>query len=131
VSQEKFEIVRKALAALNARDVDGYLACCTDDVELIPATAAIEGGYTGRSGIQSFFVDLRDAAPDMRVEIERLDAVGQNVLAFERGSASGRASEVRGKIAFTTVYEFAGPKITRIQVFLNREEAIEAAALED
>jgi hypothetical protein len=131
MSREKFETVRKVLAALNERDVDGYLTCCTEDVELVPATVAIEGGYTGRSGIQRFFVDLRDAAPDIQVEIERLEAFGQNVIAFERGSASGRASEVRGDLAFTTVYEFAGPRIRRIQVFLNREEALQAAGLGD
>jgi hypothetical protein len=126
MSQEKFETVRRYLVALNARDVDGYFVCCTDDVVLVPATAAIEGEYTGRSGIERFFADLRDAAPDLEVEAERLETVGQYVLAFERGRASGRASEVGADIDFTTIYEFQGRKISRIRVFLNREEALEA-----
>jgi ketosteroid isomerase-like protein len=63
VSQQKFEAVRKVVLALNERDADGYLACCTDDVELVPATAAIAGTFIGLSGIQRFFADLRDAAP--------------------------------------------------------------------
>jgi hypothetical protein len=123
--------VQRVLVALNARDVDGYLACCTDDVVLIPVTAAIEGGYMGRRGIERFFADLRDTAPDIELEAERLKTVGQNVLAYERGSASGRASEVAGEIEFTTVYEFRGRKISRIQVFLSPEEALEAAGLRD
>ena len=121
MSQEKFETVQRYLAALNARDVDAYFACCTDDVVLVPATVAIEGEYRGRSGIERFFADLRDTAPDMKVEAERLEAVGQKVLAFERGKASGRASEVGAEIDFMTVYEFEGRKISRVLVFLSRQ----------
>jgi hypothetical protein len=131
MSSERFETVQEVLAALNARDVDGYLACCTDDVEFVPATVAIEGGYTGRSGIQRFFDDLRDTIPDIQVEAERLEVVGENVLAFESARASGRASEVGGDFALTTVYEFQGSKIARIQVFLRREDALEAVGLRE
>jgi ketosteroid isomerase-like protein len=103
------------------------LACCTDDVELVPATLAIAGTFTGRSGIGRFIADLEDTAPDFRVEIEHLETVGETVLSFERGSASGRASGVSGNIEFTTVYEFSGGRIGRTQVFLDRQEATEAA----
>jgi hypothetical protein len=131
MSQEKFETVRRHLVALNARDVNGYLACCTDDVVLVPVTVAIEGEYTGRSGIERFFADLSDTAPDMEVEAEQLETVGQNVLAFERGRVGGRASEIGADIDFTTVYEFRGRKISRIRVFLNRQSALAAVGLSE
>jgi hypothetical protein len=131
MSGEKFEAVRTVVAALNERDVDRYFACCSADVELIPATGSIEGGYMGRRGIERFFADLGDAAPDMQLQVERLEIVGKNVLAFERGSASGRVSEVPGEIAFTTVYEFEGSRIGRIQVFLDRQQALEAVGLSE
>ena len=131
MERESFETVQEVVVALNQRDVGRYLACCTDDVELIPATASIEGGYTGRSGIQRFFADLQDTAPDIQVEIERLKTVGQSVVAWERASASGRTSEATGEMDFTTVYEFAGPEIRRIQVFLDRQDAFAAAGLRE
>jgi len=127
VSQQKFEVVRNVVLALNERDVEGYLACCTDDVELVPATAALAGTFMGAGGIERFFADLQDTAPDIQVEIERFEMVGGNVLAFENASASGRASGVGGDLEFTTLYEFAGGQIRRISVFLNRQEATEAA----
>ena len=127
MSQEKFQAVRDVVAALNERDVDGYLACCEERVELVPATAAISGTFIGRSGIRRFFADLQDTAPDIRVEVEHLEPVGENVLASERASVSGRASGVGGKLEFTTVYEFARGRISRISVYLDREEAIAAA----
>jgi ketosteroid isomerase-like protein len=127
VSQQSFETVRAVVVALNERDVDRYLASCTRNVELVPATAPIAGTYTGAGGIRRFFADLQETAPNIHVEIERLEAVGGNVLAYERGNASGRASGVHGELEFTTVYEFAGAKNRRISVFLDRQEAIEAA----
>src|SRR5215216_7161700 len=131
MSQEGFETVRRLLAALNQRDVDGYLACCTDDVQLRPATVSIEGAYHSASGIRRFFGDLRATTPDFQVEVERLEAVGQKVLAYERGNAIGRANGVGGALEFTTVYQFERGKIRRIQVFLDRDEALEAAGLRE
>ena len=123
MAEQKFDAVRSVVGALNDRDVDGYLACCTDDVELVPATAAIAGTFRGSSGIARFFADLKDTAPDIHVGVERLELVGGNVVAFERASASGRASGVGGDLEFTTLYEFAGRRIRRISVFLDRQEA--------
>ena len=131
MSERKFEAVRNVVVALNERDVDGYLACCTDDVELVPATAAIAGTYRGASGIQRLFADLQDTAPNIQVEIERLEVVGGNVLAFERASASGRASGVGADLEFTTLYEFTDGRVRRISVFLDRQEATEAARVRD
>jgi hypothetical protein len=39
MSQENVEVVRRAVFALNERDIDGYLACCTEDVQLLPPAA--------------------------------------------------------------------------------------------
>ena len=93
MSRENVETARGCVDALNRRDVDGYLTYCTDDVELVPATVAVEGAYTGPDGIRRFFADVQDTAPDFWLEVERLEAVGPDrVLAFERGTASGRTS---------------------------------------
>ena len=58
MSQENVEVVQRAVAALNERDIDGYLACCTEDVQLLPPTAQIEGAYEGRSGVRRFLADV-------------------------------------------------------------------------
>jgi len=44
MSQENVAIVHGAIAAINKRDIDGYLACCTEDVQLITSFAEIGGG---------------------------------------------------------------------------------------
>jgi ketosteroid isomerase-like protein len=43
MSQENIEIVKRAITAINERDVPACLAVCASDFELINPIAAIEG----------------------------------------------------------------------------------------
>ncbi len=61
MSQENVEVVTRAIAAINARDIDGYLACCTEDVVLRTPMAEITGEYEGVDGIRRFLVDVRSS----------------------------------------------------------------------
>jgi ketosteroid isomerase-like protein len=61
VSQQAVEIVRRVVSALNAHDLEGYLACCTEDVE--PHLPVVAGVYEGRDGIKRWFADIEDAGP--------------------------------------------------------------------
>ena len=132
MSQENLETARKCVDALNRRDLDGYLSCCTEDVELRSALVALEGAHAGPDGIRRFFADVQDTAPDFLLEIERLEAIGPNrVLSLERGSASGRTSGLRldEGIAVGAVYDFADGKISRVTVYADHEQALEAVGL--
>ena len=51
MSQEDAQTVRHAIAAINARDIDAYLACCTENVELLlPMAGPNIWGLTGSGG---------------------------------------------------------------------------------
>jgi hypothetical protein len=130
MSQENVEIVKRAIAALNAREIDGYLACCTEDVVLRTPLVEIGGVYEGADGIRRFLVDIEDAAPDFRIDVERLESVGASqVLAFMQITASGRSSGIPQDAATTNVYDLVDGRINSIRVFLNRREALEAVGL--
>jgi hypothetical protein len=130
MSQENVEIVERAIAALNAREIDGYLACCTEDVVLRTPLAEIGGVYEGADGIKRFLVDIEDAAPDFRIDVERVEPVGASqVLAFVRVSSTGRASGISTDAETTNVYDFAAGKIKRTRIFLDRRQALAAVGL--
>jgi ketosteroid isomerase-like protein len=142
MSQENIEVVRRAVAAVNERDVNRYLALCTDDIQLETPWTAVEGVYEGRDAIRRFFTDLNDTAPDFHLEIERLDSIGSyRVLGFLRVRASGRATGItagpeslstdppEAGIPTANVYDFSKGRIRRIRVFVNRAEALEAVGL--
>lgn len=134
MSQENIEAVKRAVAAVNERDVDRYLANCTDDFELHTPAAPIGGAYEGLVAVRRFFADIQDTSPDFRLDLERVEAIGADrVLAFLRVSASGRASGIataEGRPT-TNVYDLVDGKIRRVRVFFDRQEALDAVGLRE
>src|SRR3954453_23431232 len=132
MSQENVQVVERAIAAINERDVDGYLACCTDDIELHNQVTALTGPYAGPDGIRRYFSDIEDAGPDFRIDVERVEPVGADrVLAFIQIRATGRASGVPMEHEAGNVYDFADGKMRRVRIFFDRNEALEAAGLRE
>lgn len=132
MSQENVDAVRRAVAAVNRRDIDGYLACCTDDVQLSTPLAEVTGVYEGADGIRRFFADVGDTGPDFELTIERVEAIGRDrVLTFMLVTATGRASGIPQDSRTGNVYDLAGGKIERIRIFVDRAEALEAAGLRE
>jgi ketosteroid isomerase-like protein len=142
MSQENVEVVRELISALNDRDLDRYLAHCTESILLETPWAAVEGAYEGPDAMRRFFSDLGDTLPDFQLAIERLQPVGADrILALLRVTATGRASGITAgadalgatgrDMPTATIYDLADGKIRRIRVFLDRAEALEAAGLRD
>lgn len=131
MSQEHLEVVRRAVAALNARDLEGYLACCAPDVELhIPEIIA--GVYEGPKGIRRFLTDVEDAAPDFHIDIQDLKAVGDDqVLALIETDSHGRASGIPMATTQTNVYDLVDGKIRRVRIFSDHDQALKAVGLAD
>ena len=132
MSQENVEVVERAIAAMNARHIDDYLACCTEDVVLQTPMVEITGMYEGSEGIKRFLVDIDDSAPDFRIGVDRMEPVGASqVLAFLQVTASGRSSGIRQDARSANVYDLVDGKISRIRIFLDRREALKAVGLEE
>lgn len=130
MSQENVETVGRAIAAINARDIDAYLGCCTENVELLIAES-VGAQYLGADGIRRFFSDIEDAGPDFLIEVQRVQAIGDgHVLAFLRVSSTGRASGIVTSAESATVYDFIDGKMNRIRIFFDRDEAVKAVGLE-
>lgn len=124
-------MVQRAVTALNERDIDSYLACCTADVQLFPP-AEIEGAYEGASGVRRFLTDVQDAGPDFRLEVEKLESIAPDlVLASLRATASGRTTGIETDLHITNIYDLDKGKIQRVRVFTDREAALKAGGLRD
>src|SRR5882757_9303907 len=129
MSRENVETVGRAIAAINAREIDAYLACCTENVELLIA-ASVGAEYLGADGIRRFFTDIEDAGPDFRIEVQRVQAIGEsNALALLRVGSTGRASGIATGAETANVYDFIDGKISRTRIFLDRDEALKAVGL--
>ena len=132
MSQENVRLVERAIAAINARDIEGYRACCTENVKLETPMAGVGGVYEGIDGIRRFLTDVEDAAPDFRIELDGVEEVdSKRVIAFLRNSSTGRASGIRMAWSSTNVYDLIDGKISHIRIFLDRDEALKAVGLEE
>ena len=133
MSQENVELIERAVAAINARDIEGYLGCCTEEIKLETPMAAVGGVYEGTHSIRRYFADIDDAAPDFRIALDGVDEVdSKRVIAYLRSSGVGRASGIRmAPPPLTNVYDLLDGKISRVRIFLDRHEALKAVGREE
>jgi ketosteroid isomerase-like protein len=57
MSEQNVETVKRAVGALNERDIERYLGCCTEDIELRTPLAEVGGVYEGADAIRRFWAD--------------------------------------------------------------------------
>jgi ketosteroid isomerase-like protein len=131
MSQENIEIVKRAITAINERDVAAYLAVCASDFELINPIAAIEGSNKGEQGVRAFFDAIREGATKFEMEIERLETLDDDrVLAWLTLDVETTGGFPQRQ-PLTNLYELEGGRLLRVRVFFDREEALEAAGLSE
>jgi len=133
MSEQNVRLVERAIAAINARDIEGYLTCCTENIKLETPMAAVGGVYEGIDGIGRYFTDIEDAGPDFRIELDGAEEVdSKRVIAFLRTSGTGRVSGIRMTLPpLTNVYDLVDGKISHVRIFVDRQEALKAAGLEE
>ena len=133
VSQKNVKLVERAIAAINARDIEGYLACCTENVKLETPVAAVGGVFEGIDGIRRYFADIEEAGPDFRIELDGVEEVdSKRVIAFMRTSGTGRTCGIRmAPPPLTNVYDLIDGKISHVRIFVDRQEALKAVGLDE
>jgi ketosteroid isomerase-like protein len=119
MSQENMEIVKRSIDAHNRRDLDAYAELITPDYELLPAMTGFTGvSFRGREGMEKYFEEFRD-----------LD--GERMLVVTRLEGRGKGSGVPVAAVHAVIFDFRDGKISRIQSFLDHDEALRAADLSE
>jgi ketosteroid isomerase-like protein len=131
MSQENVDVVRRALAALDRRDVEAYLEVASPQIELITPALPLQGPIAGHEGIRDFFRDVWSFSEASEVQVEEVRAVEERVLAFFVITATGRQSEVKTSSRVAGVYDLEQGKIRRAHIFADRTEALEAVGLSE
>jgi hypothetical protein len=99
-------------------------------VELLLPMVGAE--YLGAGGIRRFFTDIEDSGPDFRIEVQRMQELrGGSVIAFLRIRSTGRASGIVIDAESANIYDLIEGKIARVRIFLDRDEALETAGLQE
>jgi ketosteroid isomerase-like protein len=132
MSQENVEIVRSAFAANDRRDIDGVLRLCDPDIVItqppdLPGVSPVQRGHRGVVEALGIWPAQWD---DYRVEILKIaDAPGGKVMVTTRTRGRGKQSGVEVAMDFSFVFTIRDAKISEWRLFMQEDQALEAAGL--
>jgi ketosteroid isomerase-like protein len=132
VPQDAIEVIREQFAATNDRDFGRAMDYYADDVVLVVEEGFLNTGtFEGSEAVGEWFGDwFRVFDVDYRFTIDEIRELEPGlVFLIASYGGSGRVSgvEVRDRRAY--LYRVEDGKITRVQLYMTREQALEAASL--
>jgi ketosteroid isomerase-like protein len=133
MSVSNVELLRLAVDAANHRDVATLDAIWSEQAEFHSTFAASEGRvFRGRQGTRDYFATLGEVFDDMRVEIEEITEAGEDrLVVMVRVTGRGKGSGVNVDQRNGQVWTFVRGKVARVDSFMSRAEALEAAGLSE
>ena len=135
MSPGNVQAVRRIYDALNRRDAETPFDLYAEDIVWIssPSRASLGGEpiYYGHEGVQRFWRDAVSVFGEVRLELEDLVDAGHQVFAVVREREVGRASGVSVEAIHFAVWTLANGKVSQLQIFDERPQALAAAGLRD
>jgi ketosteroid isomerase-like protein len=139
MSEENVEVVRRVIEAFNAAWERGtptafdWAVHIAPDAEWIPAPELVGPAvYRGVDGWIKFMRTWTEDFEDWSSRIERLIDAGENrVVALTHQSGTGKGSGVPVDLHHGSVFELEDGRITRMRIYGDAREALEAAGLEE
>ena len=124
--------MRRIYDAVTKRDAFAAYAVYAEDIVwevLGRRTAVMDSAYHGHDGVRRFWRDAVSVFGEVDLDVEELIDAGVQVVAVIREREVGRASRVPVEASHTAVWTLADGKVTRMQVFDDRADALKAVGL--
>ena len=134
MSEENVEIVRNAFAAFERGDIEGVLRLCDEDIVITqpPDLPGISPEQRGHRGVLEALAIWPEQWDEYRIELLRVDAApGGKVFVAQRSSGRGKQSGVEVNMDFSFVFTVHEGKISEWRLFMQEEQAVEAAGLSE
>ena len=132
MSQENVEIVRRANAAFNKGDYDGYADRLHPEIEFRDHAHAADASemLKGTQALLSLLSEWRESFDDFRAEISQYIDAGDHVVCVTRWTGTGKASDAAVDVSQVDVYELRQGKIVRATLaYPDKATALEAVGL--
>ncbi len=133
MSQDPEEILRRFTDALNRGEVDDALRYMDADIELRAGvlTPDQDTFFRGHQGMRDFWEGATDAWESVQIKREEVFTAPDNrFLVVDRWFFQGREGiEIERELP--TLFTFGDGLIVRIDGFINKPEALEAAGLSE
>jgi ketosteroid isomerase-like protein len=133
MSQQNVELAWEVTRAWNDGGVDALLEYLDADVEWHPPRESMEPGiYRGHAGVRDYLGRLSEIFGDTRTEpLEVIDVDDEHVILVIRSTARSAHSDVDLTADWAWLITFdLGRKGTRVVIFTDKAQALNAAGLE-
>ena len=132
MSEENVELVRRALQALDRRDLTSWLAVLDEGVEVVPTRDWPEPGERGAEAAFNWHVQALDTLQPFRTaDAEFIDAGADKVLLQYRMDLRGKASGAKVEWRRWCVVTMQKGRILRAEWVSDRADALEATGLSE
>ena len=141
MSEEKIDVARRLIELFNrigastgdstliaSPDREAIKEITTDDLEIVPLRAALEGTvFRGPNALDDFWAASRESWETLRMDIDEVSEHGDRVLAVGRLRGRSRETGMEVEAPMGWVATFANGKIASIRTYPSVAEAREAA----
>jgi ketosteroid isomerase-like protein len=126
VSERNVDVLRDLFEAYNARDIEGFIACCDPGIELETAFTAVGGEvYHGHDGLRTWHRDVEDVWGDaVHAELEAYFDLGERTLAFYVLHGRGKHSGVEVAMPVALAARWRDGSIVHAKAYSHREDAL-------
>ena len=135
MSEENAELLRRAVEAYNRRDIEALVAELDPEVEWHPALPGLLVGaaaiYRGHDGIAEMFRDFYEVLDEIQFEYSEIQDLGDRVVAIGEVRVRGKASGAETRSPYANLADISNGKGVRIRGYLDPEEALKAARLQE
>jgi ketosteroid isomerase-like protein len=131
MSRENVEVVRASLEAWNRDDLEGVLEYMSPEWEwhparLFPGTDAV---YRGKEGFTRFWNTFREPWESIRIEVERIEDLGDRVLVLIMFYGKGKLSGVDAATEYANLLTFRDGLVSYQVGYSDWKSALEAVGL--
>jgi ketosteroid isomerase-like protein len=131
MSQENVDQFMKLIEAFNRFDIPGALRFMDPEIRFEHRVAELQGDFTGLDGVRGLFVDFAEHFETLQIHCPDIRDLGDRVLALGTVHAVGKGSGVETELPFTVVASFRNGWITHFTDFGDKDQALEAAGLQE
>jgi ketosteroid isomerase-like protein len=135
MSEENVEIVKRFYECWSRGDLWALPELYSDDVEFVWSAKLAslgEGGpFRGREGGIQAMRGIFEAFENLRIHSKRLVDSGDHVIASVIYRAQSKSTGVPVEAGLVHVWTLRGGKVTRLHIFDELDEALEAAGLSE
>jgi ketosteroid isomerase-like protein len=134
MSQENVEAVKRSFDGWNRGDVDAWVRDAHPDAEFSSAIMKLTEGrdraFQGRAEMRKFWDEWRSLW-DLNVELSEIRDLGNTVVALGAVKIRGKASGIELESPVGYVIEFDEGLFRTVDAYLDPQDALKAAGLEE